>query len=151
MEPQWQEAFKVSVLKHSNDPNPAELDALYNMQTIRVAGPAAPFPNMPFELTNLSGIQHLSNLAIVIISHHKIVNIEVLRNLSQLKSLFLFNNSITSLEGIEGLTELEQLYVQCNQITSIKPIEQLINLKEFYINDNCIASLDGLKEKHSDK
>ena len=151
MEPQWQEAFKVSVLRHSNEPNPAELDVLYNLQTIRLAGPTAPFPNMQFELTNLSGIQHLSNLEIVIITHHKIDNIEVLRNLPHLKSLFLFNNSITGLEGIEALTQLEQLYVQCNQITSIKPIEQLINLKEFYINDNCIATLDGLTEKHSDK
>ena len=151
MEPQWLEAFRVSVFRHSNEPNHAELDALYNMQTIRLAGPTAPFPNIQFELTNLSGIQHLSNLEIVIITHHKIDTIEVLSNLSQLKSLFLFNNCITSLEGIEMLTQLEQLYVQCNQITSIKPIEQLINLKEFYINDNCIATLDGLTEKHSDK
>jgi Leucine-rich repeat (LRR) protein len=136
---------------HSNDPNPVDLDALYNLQTIRLAGTAAPFPNMQFELTNLSGIQHLSNLAIVIITHHKIDNIEVLSNLPRLKSLFLFNNCITSLKGIEALTQLEQLYVQYNQITSIKPIEQLVNLKEFYINDNCIATLDGLTEKHSDK
>jgi Leucine-rich repeat (LRR) protein len=151
LEPQWQEAFGVSVLKHSDEPNAAELDALYNMQTIRLAGPGAPFSNLPFELTNLSGIQGLPNLTIIIITHHKIRTIEVLRNLSQLKSLFLFNNSISSLEGIEGLWDLEQLYVQYNQITSIKPIEHLTNLREVYIHDNCIVSLDGLTEKHSDK
>jgi Leucine-rich repeat (LRR) protein len=151
LEPQWQEAFRASVLKHSNEPGAAELDALYNMQTIRLAGPAAPFSNLPFELTNLSGIQDLPNLTIIIITHHKIENIEMVRNLSHIKSLFLFNNSITSLEGIEALVELEQLYVQYNQIASIKPIEQLTNLREVYIHDNCIASLDGLTENHSDK
>jgi len=151
LEPQWQEAFKASVLKHSDEPGPDELAALYNLQTIRLAGPTAPFPNMPFELTNLSGIQHLANLSIVIITHHQISNLDVLRNLPQLKSLFLFNNSITSLEGIESLTLLEQLYVQCNKIASLQPIEHLVNLKELYINDNCIDSLEGLTEKHSEK
>jgi len=151
LEPQWKEAFKVSILGHFDEPNPAELEELYNLQTIRLAGPTASYPNIQFELTNLSGIQHLSNLEIVIITHHKIVSIDVLSNLRQLRSLFLFNNCIKSLKGIEALTQLEQLYVHFNEITSIKPIEQLVNLKEFYINDNFIATLDGLTEKHSDK
>jgi Leucine-rich repeat (LRR) protein len=151
LEPQWQEAFKVLLPGHSKDPDPAALEALYNIQNIRLAGPTAPFPNMHFELTNLSGIQDLPSLTILIITHNKIGNIEELRNLPQLKSLFLFNNCITSLKGIEALTQLEQLYVQCNQISSIKPVEHLVNLREFYINDNWISSLDGLTEKHSDK
>lgn len=151
LEPQWREAFGLSALKHSKTPNLLELDMLYNMQTLRLVGPTAPFPNMQFELTNLNGIQHLRNITTLVITHHKIVHIELLSNLLRLKSLFLFNNCITSLEGIESLTELEQLYVQCNQITSIKPIEQLTNLREVYISDNRIASLDGLTEKHSDK
>ena len=151
LEPQWQEAFKSTILRHSNEPNPVELDLLYHMHTIRLAGPGAPFPNMQAELTNLSGLQHLSGLAILIVTHHKITTIDILRNLPHLKSLFLPNNSIISLEGIEELTGLEQLYVHCNKISSIKPIWRLINLREFYINDNCISSLDGLTEKHSDK
>ena len=151
LELQWQQAFKAAVLRHSNEPTPAELDVLYNIQTIRLTGPTAPFPNMQAELTNLSGIEQISKLEILIVTHHKIVTIGELRNLPHLKSLFLFNNSITSLEGIEALTNLEQLYVHCNEISSIKPIEGLINLREFYVNDNCISSLDGLTEKHSDK
>ena len=151
LEPQWKEAFKVSILRHFDEPNPVELGELHNLRTIRLAGPTASYPNIQFELTNLSGIQHLSNLEIVIVTHHKIVGIDVLSNLRQLKSLFLFNNCIKSLKGIEALTQLEQLYVHCNEITSIKPIEHLVNLKEFYINDNFIATLDGLTEKHSEK
>lgn len=151
LEPQWQKAFGMPVLMHCNEPTPAELDMLYNLQTIRLTGPSAPFPNMQFELTNLSGMKDLPNLTVIVITHHKIENIQVLCKLTRLRSLFLFNNSITGLEGIEELTALEQLYVQCNQVSSIKPIEHLTNLREVYINDNCIDSLDGLTEKHSDK
>jgi Leucine Rich repeats (2 copies) len=151
LEPQWKWAFAISFLGHQNEPESFEVGKIFASPTIRLAGPKAPFPNMQFELTNLSGLQYLSNLSIVIVTHQKIENIEVLSNLKNLKSLFLFNNNIKSLNGIEELNQLEQLYVQCNQLTSIKPIEQLTNLKELYISDNQIASLDGLTEKHSDK
>jgi Leucine-rich repeat (LRR) protein len=151
LEPQWKQAFGLMVTGHQNEPNAVELQKIFTLPSIRLAGPAAPFPNLQFELTNLSGLEYLSNLSIVITTHHKIENIEVLGNLINLKSLFLFNNNIKSLHGIETLTQLEQLYVQGNQISSIKPIEQLINLKELYISDNCIETLDGLTEEHSDK
>ncbi|MEP7144856.1 MAG: leucine-rich repeat domain-containing protein [Ferruginibacter sp.] len=151
LEPQWQEAFGVCVLRHLNEPDAAELDMLFNLEAIRMAGPTAPFPNMQFELTNLSGMVCLSSLRIIIVTHHKIESIEAVSNLPLLRSLFLFNNSITRLAGIEALTELQQLYVQCNRISSIKPVELLTKLREFYISDNCIASLEGLTEKHSDE
>ena len=151
MEPQWKQAFALIVTGHQNEPNTIELEKIFTLPTIRLAGPIAPFPNIQFELTNLSGLEYLSNLSIAIITHHKIENIEVLSHLTNLKSLFLFNNNIKSLQGIETLTQLEQLYIQCNDITSIKPVEQLINLKELYISDNCIETLDGLREEHSDK
>ena len=150
LEPQWQQALCEAVFSNAGEQDPARLDALQSLQTIRLAGPTAPFPNVSFELTNLSGLQFLPCLSIVIIIHHKIENIEVLQGLTNFKSLFLTNNVITSLKGIEDITGLEQLYVQSNQINSIKPIERLVNLKEFYINDNCIDSLDGLTEAHAE-
>lgn len=150
LEMQWQQAF--GILSGNFDiPGDNEVSKIFTTPTIRLAGPAAPFPNMQFELTNLSGLEHLANLSVVIITHHKIENIEVLSKLPNLKSLFLYNNDIESLHGIEELTQLEQLYVHCNSITSIKPVEKLLNLKELYINDNCIKSLDGLTEEHSEK
>ncbi|MDB5278947.1 MAG: hypothetical protein JWR61_3902 [Ferruginibacter sp.] len=151
LEPQWKETFKCSVLLHSNEPDADEMNRLFNMQTLRLAGPKAPFPNSQIELTNLNGVENLVNLSLLIVTHHKIVTVEPLSGLNHLKSLFLFNNCITSLTGVEGLINLEQLYVQHNQITSIKPVERLVNLKEFYIHDNCISSLEGLTENHADK
>ena len=151
LEPQWKQAIGISMLGHTNNPGDIEIKNIFESPTIRLAGPRAPFPNLKFELTNLTGLRHLTNLSIVIITHHKIESIEELRNLKNLKSLFLFNNNIKSLYGIEELYQLEQLYVQCNKLSSLKEIEQLVNLRELYINDNFITSLDGLTEKHSDK
>lgn len=151
LEPQWKDTFKRSVLLHSNEPDANELDGLFNMQTLRLAGPKAPFPNSQIELTNLNGVKNLINLSLLIVTHHKIVTVAPLAGLHKLKSLFLFNNTIASLTGVEGLINLEQLYVQHNQITSIKPVEKLVNLKEFYIHDNCISSLEGLTDDHADK
>ncbi len=151
LETQWQQALRVAVLKHNQEPTKEELQQVLNLQVIRLAGPSASFPNCDFELDNLSGIESLTKLSIVVITHHKITSIEAVRNLHHLQSLFLFNNCITSLTGIENLSGLEQLFVQQNQVSSIKPVEKLLNLREFYIQDNCIDSLDGLTEKHSDK
>jgi Leucine-rich repeat (LRR) protein len=150
LEPQWRQAFQTSVINHNDMPDTRDLNKIFSSSVIRLAGPTAPFPNMKFELTNVSGLQHLHNLSTLIVTHHRIENIEILRHSLKLKSLFLFNNNIKSLHGIEDLELLEQLYVQTNQINSIKPVERLIRLKEFYINDNCISSLDGLTEKHSE-
>jgi Leucine-rich repeat (LRR) protein len=151
LEQQWKETFWRSVLLHSNEPDVKELNGLLATQTLRLAGPTAPFPNSPVELTNLTGIANFADLSVLIITHHKIETLTQLSGLHKLKSLFLFNNSITSLDGIEDLTDLEQLYVQHNQITSIKPVERLVKLKEFYIHDNGILSLEGLNENHADK
>jgi Leucine-rich repeat (LRR) protein len=150
LEPQWRQAFQISVTDHNGNPDAGDLDKIFSSSVIRLAGPTAPFPNIKFELTNLSGLQHLHNLSTLIATHHRIEDIEILRHFPKLKSLFLFNNNIKSLHGIEGLECLEQLYVQCNQVNSIKPVEKLTRLKEFYINDNCISSLHGLTEEHSE-
>jgi hypothetical protein len=150
LEPLWKQAFAVTLFKHPDEPTQEELALVYNAPALRFAGPEAPYPNMSFELTNLSGISLLPNLEILVVTHHKIVFLKELENLQNLKSLFLFNNQIKNLEGIETLKNLEQLYVQCNQIESIQPIEKLINLKEVYVNGNRLSSLEGLTEQHSD-
>lgn len=151
LEPQWQKAFSTTVFQHTNEPTPDELAQLYAAPALRFAGPSAPYPNMDFELTNLSGVQALLNIETLVVIFHKIETVKEVGRLKSLKNLFLYNNQITSLEGIEELTTLEMLYVQDNQISSIQQIENLINLKELYINGNKIENLNGLTEDHADK
>ncbi len=151
LEPQWQQAFSTTAFQHTNEPTPDELAQLYAAPALRFAGPTAPYPNMNFELTNLSGIEALENIETLVVIFQKIETIQQVSRLKSLKNLFLYNNQITSLEGIEELTALEMLYVQDNQISSIQQVKKLVNLKELYINGNKIDSLDGLTEEHAEK
>jgi hypothetical protein len=151
LESQWQSAFQTTVFGHNNTPNDEDLQKLGSINTLRMAGPTAPYPNMSFELTNLSGVSDLTNLEILIVTHHHIHDLKELKTLDKLSKLFVFNNQISSLEGIENLTLLEQFYAQCNQITSVKSLQNLINLQEVYINYNLLATLEGLTKLHSNK
>jgi Leucine-rich repeat (LRR) protein len=151
LSPDWKLAFETVFFHHSNEPTTEELAQLYQTTVLRFSGPAAPYPSMAFELSNLSGIAQLHNLELLVATHHQLTNIEALSALKKMKNLFLFNNRIESLKGIESLTALEQLYVQFNGIKSLKPVEYLLNLQEVYIHNNNLSSLDGLTEKHSEK
>lgn len=146
---QWKQAFAETVFHHSNEPSPAELAQLHAAPALRFAGPQAPYPNMSFELNDLSGIAALTNLQILVIVFQQLESVAELQALTNLKSLFMYNNCIRSLNGIENLTALEQLYVQGNQVNSLRPIENLTRLKELYVNDNRLSSLEGLTEEHA--
>ena len=148
LEPQWKMAFQIAVLNHHNAPSDEDLEILFNTKVLRLAGPTAPYPNINFELTNLSGIQQLNYLEILVVSHHHLISIREVENLTELKSLFLFNNEITSLEGVENLKKLEQLYVHCNKISNLTPLKSLTQLKEIYVNFNELSSFEGITKHH---
>jgi Leucine-rich repeat (LRR) protein len=151
LSPAWKQAFAETFFRHPNEPTSTELAQLFQCNALRVAGPTAPYPNMSFELEDLSGISQLHNVEILVIIHQKLGSINELNALQKLKSLFINNNHIESLDGIENLTSLSQLYAQHNRIASILPVEQLINLQEFYIHDNLLNSLEGLTEIHAER
>ena len=150
LEPQWQQAFAVTLFQHTNEPTPDELAQLYEAPALRFAGPSAPYPNMNFELTNVSGVKDLHNLETLVVIHHQIEDISELNALKQLKHLFVYDNNITTLNGIEELTGLEILYVQDNYLQTIQQVERLHKLRELYINGNEIENLDGLTADHAD-
>lgn len=151
LEPQWKRAFSEAYWKHDAEPSEEELAPFFSAPAIRFAGPAAPYPNMSFELTNLSGIMAFQQLKVLVVTHHHLETITGITGLTGLTDLFLIGNRIASLEGIEHLTRLERLYVQENRIESLLPIKDLTNLKEFHINHNRLGSLEGLTEAHADK
>ena len=148
--PQWKQAFAETCFHHNSAPAPAELAQLFVAPALRFAGPRAPFPNMSFELTDLSGIRALTNLEILVVIFQQLESVAELQTLTKLKSLFLYNNRIRSLQGIEKLSAMEQLYVQSNRVDNLRPVEKLTNLKELYVNDNPLTSLEGLTEEHAD-
>ncbi|MDQ3278662.1 MAG: protein phosphatase 1 regulatory subunit 42, partial [Bacteroidota bacterium] len=114
----WKNAFAEVFFNHTNEPTPDELARLYASPALRLAGPEAPFANLSFPLTDLSGVKDLVNLEVLVAIHHQLERIEELQSLPKLKALFLHNNRIRNLSGIEGLSQLEQLYLQFNEIDS---------------------------------
>jgi Leucine-rich repeat (LRR) protein len=148
----WKKAFNEVALRRSSTEALGDemLVTVFNSPNHRFAGPNAPYPNMTFELEDLSGIVGLPNAELVVVVFHQLTHIREAAQFGNLRSLFVYNNQISSLEGIEGLTSLRELYCNVNQITSLKPLEGLTNLKTLYCNYNLLSNLDGIGEQHAD-
>jgi len=153
LETQWKMAFNEGLFGVGPTLEPPKDEFLIMMLTrvdkIRLTGPLAVAPNLSFRLTNLSGVQGLTNLNFLTVSNCEIESLKPLSNLRKLKHLFLNNNRITSLKGIERLTHLEDLYVNVNEITDLKPLKKLTNLKNTYVNYNKLISLEGIHTGHA--
>jgi hypothetical protein len=149
----WKRAFNETILKRSTTDCPGEQDLffIYQCQTLRLAGPTAPYPSMTFELEDLSGLKGLPNVSIVIVTFHKLVSLEELSGLKQITSLFLHNNQITSLKGIEDLENLGEIYFNVNEVTSLLPLSTLTNLHTIYCNYNRLTSFEGIGPQHKPK
>jgi Leucine-rich repeat (LRR) protein len=124
---------------------------VFNAPNHRFAGPTAPYPNMSFELEDMTGLIGLPNTEVVVVTFHKLTQIREVAFFQNLRSLFVYNNQITSLEGVEGLIDLKELYLNVNQIDSLMPLAGLTNLQTLYCNYNLLSNLDGISEQHVDK
>lgn len=148
--PEWKQALAEAYFHHSGTPAETQIRDLFETPALRLTGPEAPYPNMSVKLKDLSGLKVLTNLEVLVVTHHGIETINELSGLYRMKSLFVHNNRLTSLNGVESMRELEQLYAQCNQIGSLAPVQSLIHLKQLYVSTNLLTSLDGLTEEHAD-
>lgn len=154
LESQWKKAFNEAILGNGpieTRPTEREMQTILDGPALRFAGPGAPFPNMSFELTNLSGLAPFSKLETLVVVFHKLENLQGIEHLEALNGLFVYNCGLHSLKGIEKLTTLEQLYASSNQLTDLKAIKQLTNLKELQVAYNQLTSLEGVTSKHTSK
>jgi Leucine-rich repeat (LRR) protein len=148
----WKQAYNEVAFKRSTTEYLGDemLMAIYSSPNHRFAGPTAPYPNMSFELEDLSGVVGLPEAVVLVVSFHQLKSMKEVASMKKLRSIFLFNNQITSLEGIEDLTEVIELYVMSNQITSLEPLHKLVHLKALYCNNNLISDLKGIGPEHAD-
>jgi len=96
-------------------------------------------------ITNLTGIENLTNLTRANLATNKISDIEPLKALTNLGTLSLDRNQISNLEPLRVLTKLGDLRLMNNQIINIEPLKSLTNLSALYLNSNNISNLDPLK------
>lgn len=148
----WKKAFNKCVFNKeetTDDLSGEELHLLWFIPVVRFAGPRAPYPNMSFELEDVSGLANLKHLKIVVVIHQRVRSLRPLAALRQLESLFVSDNQLESLTGIEKLKNLKQLYFQNNEITSLEPLKDLTGLTEIYASRNKLVKLDGIGGKHA--
>jgi Leucine-rich repeat (LRR) protein len=149
---EWKKAFNKCVFNKEEtaaDLADEELHTLWHIPVVRFAGPRALYPNMSFELEDVSGLADLKRLKMVVVAHQRVHSVQPLAALQQLESLFVFDNQLKSLAGVENLKNLKQLYFQNNEVTSLEPLKDLTGLTEIYACRNKLVKLDGIGSKHA--
>lgn len=73
----------------------------------------------------------------------KISEVEGLDQLTNLQVLVLNHNKIEEIEGLEALTNLQVLDLASNRIRVIKNLDHLLNLERLYLYDNKIQFVES--------
>ncbi|MBX4270708.1 leucine-rich repeat domain-containing protein [Clostridium estertheticum] len=96
-------------------------------------------------ISNLSGIQNLTELTLLYLYNNKIENIDDLKGLTKLSVLDLYNNKIENINALKKLTNLTTLYLWNNKIHNIDSLNGLTNLTVLDLWGNKINDIDALK------
>lgn len=152
LEQQWQKAFNASFFQQGEictTPTDNDLLLLLATPTLRIVGSQSMHPTISFELSNLTGLQQLTNLSSLFVTHHAITNLEGIEHLSQLNSLFCNANKLTDIRMVHYLSNLKTLFCNDNQISSLQPLQTLTQLEQVNCSHNQLASLQGLTKAHT--
>lgn len=68
------------------------------------------------DITEIEGLEHLTNLKKLVLNRNRIVEIKGLEKLKSLQILDLSKNEIEELKGLEHLTHLKSLSLSRNEI-----------------------------------
>lgn len=118
-------------------------------------------------ISNLAGMQHLTNLREVNLNDNRITdlsplaglvylerlllddnqvqNLAPLARLVRLEWLWLDHNRITSIDALRGLNALSWLTLWGNQVRDIRPLAGLTQLESLWLADNRIENIDALR------
>lgn len=96
-------------------------------------------------ISDLNGIQLLTNLEELHLNENNISDITPLSNLQNLWALRLSDNNVSDVGPLSGLQNLKELYVTNNKLTNIDNLTDLPSLTELLLLDNEIENIDCLK------
>jgi len=97
------------------------------------------------DITEIIGLDTLSQLQVLYLDRNKIKEIKGLKKLKKLRVLELSKNFITEIKGLKALGNLQWLNLRNNQIVEIKELNTLNNLKILNLHNNGIAEIKGLE------
>ena len=95
-------------------------------------------------ISNLTGLEHATNLKILHLWGNSILDLSPLAGLTKLIDLRLRQNSISDISSLAGLTKLDTLILWENSISDLSPLMDLTNLKTLHLWDNAISDLSPL-------
>ena len=95
-------------------------------------------------ITDLTGLEHATNLTLLTLSDNSISDISPLAGLNNLAELYLEDNSISDISPLKGLNNLIWLELRNNSISDISPLKGLNNLAFLYLEDNSISDISPL-------
>jgi phage terminase large subunit-like protein len=99
-------------------------------------------------ITDLSGLEHATELTGLNLANNQITDISPLAGLTKLATLYLSNNRITDdqLGTLAKLAKLTILFLPGNLITNVTPLAGLTELTDLGLSDNNITDLTRLAE-----
>ena len=96
------------------------------------------------EITDITGLEHATQLRELDLSYNQIGNITPLAQLTLLTDLDLSDNQISDITPLAQLIQLTDIELDRNQISNITPLAQLTQLTELALWDNQISNISPL-------
>lgn len=92
-------------------------------------------------ITDLSGLEHATNLKYLFLKHNQITEITTLAGLTNLAVLALASNQINDFAPVAGLTKLLELDISENPGDDISPVTELEQLQALHLRGHRIQDL----------
>jgi len=140
LEEQWKMAFNQAVLargESTTTPDEDQIRSLFKRKKIDIVGSGIllfGLNQLSFKLTNLSGLDELSQVEELNISGHDLTSLRGIEHFSELEFLNCTSNKITKIEELAYLKKLKTLIIQDNDLVNIQGVEYLKELEYF----NCL-------------
>jgi Leucine-rich repeat (LRR) protein len=98
------------------------------------------------EISELSGIENLTQLAELKLDENRLVDISILFQLTRIRNLSLNKNQIKDISPLSPLVNLEKLSLDSNRIEDISPLSPLVNLEKLSLDRNRFTSISPLSK-----
>ena len=95
-------------------------------------------------ITNLIGLEHATQLKVLVLYGNDVIDITPLAQLTQLKKLDLGSNYVNDITPLAQLTQLTELDLRYNNISDITPLASLVNLQKLWLIGNPIPDTSPL-------
>ena len=144
---QWKRAFNVVLKLGEVTEIPTDEDIQKLFTITRYSFNKSSDNHLTFRLSNLLGMQYLTNVTALNINEHGVTSLKGTERLKKLTSLSCAKNQLASLDGIEDLAALKELQVSKNRLAdnSLQHlIDNLPQLAALDCRDNLLT--DAMKE-----